>query len=218
MHLWTAENTRDGGEQIPEDRPQAAFAPPPQREAAPFRAREGQPDGETRGSFFDRPKPNFGARDRDQPPGPPRERENFDRDRDRGEQYGPPRGGEERERIPRPPRGNPDEFATLFLNIGSLVHIQAKDIVGMMYNEVEVESGSLGRVEIFPKHTLLQIRPDQVEQALAIIPTVRLRGKEVRAEMADPSRMGAPGQGERRGGGDFRPRQGGGYERPQRRY
>lgn len=70
----------------------------------------------------------------------------------------------------------------LFLNIGKVSGIQAKDIVGMMYREAGIPDGSLGRITLFPKHTLVDVPQDFADQTIRNIRNSKLRGKTFRVD------------------------------------
>ena len=117
----------------------------------------------------DRPQPVRERRER-----PPRE--------DRGEfqDRGP------RDRDSRPPRQNradiEEGMSRLFLNIGKAQRLQPKDIAGLLYNEGGLPSGAVGRIHMFPKYTLIEVRSDCAEQAIALSGRSKLRGKPFRLD------------------------------------
>lgn len=78
-------------------------------------------------------------------------------------------------------------MSRLFLNIGKVSGIQAKDIVGMMYREAGLPDGSLGKITLFPKHTLVDVPSDFADQTIRNTRNSKLRGKPFRI---DHDRMG----------------------------
>lgn len=80
----------------------------------------------------------------------------------------------------------------LFLNMGKMVHLQPKDIAGLLYNEANLPRGSVGRIHMFPKHSLIEVRSDVVDDALAVAKDAQLRGKPFRLDL-DKNPSGAPG-------------------------
>ena len=97
------------------------------------------------------------------------------------------RGPQRDDRGPRPPR--PD-FQTaeggmtrLFLSLGKTHGVMAKEIVGMLYREAGLPDGCLGRITLFPKHSLVDV-PDQfVNQVMERTRTARLRGRPFRMDV-----------------------------------
>ena len=85
---------------------------------------------------------------------------------------------------PRPDRNAAAEpgMARLFLNLGKTHGILPKDIVGMMYREAALPDGSLGRITLFPRHTLVDVPQDHAEQAIQALRNSRLRGRPFRID------------------------------------
>ena len=79
----------------------------------------------------------------------------------------------------------------LFLNMGKAVHLQPKDIAGLLYNEANLPRGSVGRIHMFPKHSLIEVRSDVVDDAIAVSKDAKLRGKAFRLD--HDKNPGAPG-------------------------
>ncbi|MBK1833781.1 DEAD/DEAH box helicase [Roseibacillus ishigakijimensis] len=107
-------------------------------------------------------------------------------------------GGDRRERREREPRrdrefkGGAEEGMTrLFLNMGKLVNLQPKDIAGLLYNEANLPRGAVGRIHMFPKHCLIEVRSDVAEEAIAVSKEAKLRGKPFRLDF--DRNTGAPG-------------------------
>ncbi|MEM9081662.1 MAG: DEAD/DEAH box helicase [Verrucomicrobiota bacterium] len=65
----------------------------------------------------------------------------------------------------------------LFLNVGKTRQVQAKDIAGLLYNEANLPRGTVGRIHMFPKHTLIEVRADLADEAIAVSKEAKLRGK-----------------------------------------
>jgi hypothetical protein len=59
----------------------------------------------------------------------------------------------------------------------------AKDIVGMMYREAGLPDGSLGRITLFPRHTLVDVPADFAEQAVRATRNSKLKGKPFRMDV-----------------------------------
>lgn len=115
-----------------------------------------------------------------------RPQRDFDRD-DRGD-----RGGDRYDRGPRrdrEQRGNdraqqgPQEgYTTLFLSIGKVFGANPKGILGMCYGETNLPPGSVGRIGLFPKHTLVDVQKEHAEELLAGLQRAKFRGKPFRAD------------------------------------
>jgi ATP-dependent RNA helicase DeaD len=97
------------------------------------------------------------------------------------------RGPQRDDRGPRPPRPDfqPAEggMTRLFLSLGKTHGVMAKEIVGMLYREAGLPDGCLGRITLFPKHSLVDV-PDQfVNQVMERTRTARLRGRPFRMDV-----------------------------------
>ncbi|MDP0489694.1 MAG: DEAD/DEAH box helicase [Verrucomicrobiota bacterium JB023] len=114
---------------------------------------------------------------------PRRERKNFDDD-------GPRKGrrdfrdGEAEEGMVR-----------LFLNMGKIIGILPKDIAGLLYNEANLPRGAVGRIHLFPKHSLIEVKAEHANQAIKASEGAKLRGKgfkldfdRARNERPDPQK------------------------------
>jgi ATP-dependent RNA helicase DeaD len=98
------------------------------------------------------------------------------------------------ERGPRAERGPGTKFergpiareagmTRLFLSLGKTHGIMAKDIVGMMYREAGLPDGSLGRITLFPRHTLVDVPEDFADQAIRSTRSSKLKGKTFRMDV-----------------------------------
>ncbi|MGJ8724129.1 MAG: DEAD/DEAH box helicase [Roseibacillus sp.] len=123
-------------------------------------------------------------------PGRRRERE----PRDRGGEM----GGDRRERNERGPRRSRDDsgeaeqgMTRLFLNMGKAMHLQPKDIAGLLYNEANLPRGAVGRIHMFPKHCLVEVQSDVADDAIAVAKDAKLKGKPFRLDF--DKNPGAPG-------------------------
>ncbi|MEO0017957.1 MAG: hypothetical protein RLZZ522_1240, partial [Verrucomicrobiota bacterium] len=103
------------------------------------------------------------------PPGPPRETG----PRNRFERAGPPHeaGG-----------GGSGEMVRLFLSLGKTHGVMAKEIVGMLYREVGLPDGCLGRITLFPKHSLVDVPEEFVRQVMDRTRSARLKGRPFRLD------------------------------------
>lgn len=121
-------------------------------------------------------------------------KDKFDRERPpRGDEGGfrerPPRregapGGERFERGPRRERSGGDgDMVSMFLSLGKSHGILPKDIVGMCYREAGLPDGCLGRITLFPRHTLIDVPRELVRQMMDRTRGSRLRGQNFRLDV-----------------------------------
>ena len=68
----------------------------------------------------------------------------------------------------------------LFLSLGKTHGVLPKDIVGMMYREAGLPDGSLGRITLFPRHTLVDVPENFADQAIRATRSSKLRGQPFR--------------------------------------
>ncbi|MBX3743112.1 MAG: DEAD/DEAH box helicase [Akkermansiaceae bacterium] len=121
-----------------------------------------------------------------------REGEAIEEDRERERPARPvrePRPFQEREdRGPRPERGargpidREPGMARLFLSLGKTHGVLPKEIVGMMYREAGLPDGCLGRITLFPKHSLVDVPAEMADQVLQRTRNARLRGRPFRID------------------------------------
>jgi ATP-dependent RNA helicase DeaD len=88
----------------------------------------------------------------------------------------------ERDRKSRPERNNSKGMACLFMNIGKAQHIKPGDIAGMIYRECEVPDGSLGKITIFPKHTLVDVSEEVSGDVIKGLKNAKLRGRSFKVD------------------------------------
>ena len=88
----------------------------------------------------------------------------------------------ERDRKWRPERNNSKGMVCLFMNIGKAQHIKPGDIAGMIYRECEVPDGSLGKITIFPKHTLVDVSEEIAGDVITGLKNAKLRGRSFKVD------------------------------------
>ena len=71
----------------------------------------------------------------------------------------------------------------LFLSLGKTHGVMAKEIVGMLYREVGLPDGCLGRISLFPKHSLVDVPEQFVGQVMDRTKSARLRGRPFRMDV-----------------------------------
>jgi ATP-dependent RNA helicase DeaD len=101
----------------------------------------------------------------------------------------PPRDTHERDqRGPKPkfergPIPHEPGMTRMFLSLGKTHGVLAKEIVGMLYREAGLPDGSLGRITLFPKHSLVDIPEQFVGQVIDRTRSARLRGRPFRMDV-----------------------------------
>jgi ATP-dependent RNA helicase DeaD len=91
-----------------------------------------------------------------------------------------PRPGGKFERGPIP---NEAGMTRMFVSLGKTHGVLPKDIVGMMYREAGLPDGSLGRITLFPKHSLVDVPEQFADQAIRNTRNSKLRGKAFRMDV-----------------------------------
>ena len=71
----------------------------------------------------------------------------------------------------------------LFLSLGKTHGVMAKEIVGMLYREAGLPDGCLGRITLFPKHSLVDVPEQFVGQVIDRTRNARLRGRPFRMDV-----------------------------------
>ena len=116
-------------------------------------------------------------------------RDRNDRGNDRGRERGGrerggdrfERGGERGERgtVDRQSRRN--EVASgmkqIFIGSGAAAGVAPGELAGMIYSEANIEGGSLGKIRIFPKHSLVQVKEGDENKVIDALKGQTLRGK-----------------------------------------
>jgi ATP-dependent RNA helicase DeaD len=103
-----------------------------------------------------------------------------DRRDERGDERGPPRGDNRFERGPIPQEQG---MTRMFLSLGKTHGVMAKEIVGMLYREAGLPDGCLGRITLFPKHSLVDVPAELVGQVMDRTRNARLRGRPFRIDV-----------------------------------
>ena len=88
----------------------------------------------------------------------------------------------ERERGAKPERNHSKGMSCLFMNLGKAQHIKPGDIAGMIYRECQVPDGSLGKITIFPKHTLVDVSAEIANEVIKGLRDATLRGRSFKID------------------------------------
>ena len=114
--------------------------------------------------------------------GKPRKGPQFERDRPAHD--GPPREGRPGPKFERgAARDSSPGMASMFLSLGKTHGIMPKEIVGMLYREAGLPDGCLGRISMFPRHSLIDIPQELVQQVIDRTRSARLRGQPFRLDV-----------------------------------
>jgi ATP-dependent RNA helicase DeaD len=127
------------------------------------------------------------AIEEDREPERPARRENVRPQRDERSDHQRDDRGPRQERFERAPRGDVQStepgMTRLFLSLGKTHGVMAKEIVGMLYREVGLPDGCLGRISLFPKHSLVDVPEQFVGQVIDRTKSSRLRGRPFRMDV-----------------------------------
>lgn len=72
----------------------------------------------------------------------------------------------------------------LWLNVGRMDRIQPKDIVGCILGESGVPPVSVGRVQLFERHSLVDVSVSFESQILEALNRTNVRGRKLKAKVA----------------------------------
>lgn len=102
-------------------------------------------------------------------------------------------------------RGRGEQGMTrLFLNIGRNQGIRPQDIVGAIANEANIPGRSIGAIDILDQSTFVDVPTASVDAVMAAMPTIRLKGRPVSAEVStEAPRTTDRGDRPERGDRDF---------------
>ena len=91
------------------------------------------------------------------------------------------RGGDRYERGPVDRESRRNEVASgmkqVFIGAGGVLGVAPGELAGMIYSEAGIESGSLGKIRIFPKHSLIQVKDGDENKVIDALKGQKLRGK-----------------------------------------
>ncbi len=73
----------------------------------------------------------------------------------------------------------------LFLNIGKFQGARPKDILGALAGETGLPGNTFGDIQVFPKHTLVEIPEERMDEVLKSFKRVRIKGIPVVARRAE---------------------------------
>ena len=139
-----------------------------------FRGRNDRPGRPDQRNFRDRP--NFQNRSdfREQRDFP--ERREFSAER-RGP---PPFRSDDRRDAPRPAFRRDQSMETFRLEVGHAHAVKPGNIVGAIANEAQLDSSSIGRIEIFDEHSTVDLPAGMPEHVFQLLQKVRVGGRPLR--------------------------------------
>jgi len=134
-----------------------------------------------------------GFRDRDRGDREDRRQSRSDRGGDRGDRREPrsERGGDrgrnsdrfdrgDRDRDPRHGDSVPDGIRRVFIGLGKIENLRPGELAGMLYNEAAAPDGVIGRIQVFNKHTLVDVDEAWADKVVRAARGARYRGKPFR--------------------------------------
>ncbi len=68
-------------------------------------------------------------------------------------------------------------MSKLFLSMGKSQGVSPKDIVGMLYGEAGLPNGSLGKIKLFPRHSLIDVPSEFANQVIDRTRKSKLKGR-----------------------------------------
>ncbi len=111
---------------------------------------------------------------------PRKERQDRGDRQDRGERRD--KGG----RSDRKPREKNPNAVTLFLSLGKAASVGAGDILGMFYREGKLPDGAVGQIQLFERHSLVDVDKEVADQLMKNLENSKLRNQRFRI---GPDRM-----------------------------
>jgi ATP-dependent RNA helicase DeaD len=121
-------------------------------------------------------------REPERPPGKPVRSDRQDRPERPERNYGPDRAQRPDRFAPREAIPRDTGMARLFISLGKTHGVLPKDIVGMMYREAGLPDGCLGRITLFPRHSLVDVPQELAGQVIQRTRQSRLRGQGFRID------------------------------------
>lgn len=108
------------------------------------------------------------------------------RDRERGGRGERGERGERRSRGDREERGDRGrtQMVKLFINLGKNQKIRPGDIVGAIAGEAGIKGNLIGQIDIFDKHSFVEVPKDKVNDVLEAMVNNQIKGKKVSIEVA----------------------------------
>ena len=110
----------------------------------------------------------------------------------------PPYRSEDRRDAPRPSFRRDQSMETFRLDVGNIHAVKPGNIVGAIANEAQLDSSSIGRIEIFDEHSTVDLPAGMPEHVFQLLQRVRVAGRPLRiSRLGDsfPTTSRRPGPG-----------------------
>ena len=78
--------------------------------------------------------------------------------------------------------GGDSDMTTLFVSIGKIGGMRPGDLAGLLYREANLPEGAVGRITLFPKFTLVDVRAELADDIIARCSDSKMRGKKFRID------------------------------------
>ena len=114
-----------------------------------------------------------------------RERESIPEDHPRAKNKRDPR-----ERAPRSPHDA--NMQSLHLNVGKRDGVRPADIVRMLHGDDQLPKGTIGRITLFPTHSLIDVKRDHAHRIVKSVRLNKMRGRQMRLDIHRPKHAGTP--------------------------
>jgi len=106
-------------------------------------------------------------------------RDRDDRRNDRRERGDRDERGDRRDFGPRPVE---EGMTRLFVSVGKASGAKPGEIAGMIYNEANLSRDDVGRISLFPRHTLVDVRADVAPKVVKALKHAKMKGRPVRVD------------------------------------
>src|SRR5690606_22903981 len=88
------------------------------------------------------------------------------------------------ERPQRAQRGSEEGMRRLFINAGSKMRIGPGDLVGTITDMTGLKGDAIGAIEIFDKHSIVDVAANNVDNVIEKIDGIRIKGRRINVELA----------------------------------
>ena len=75
------------------------------------------------------------------------------------------------------------DTTTLFLSVGQNAGLKPGDVAGMLYREADLPKGTVGRIRLMPRHSLVDVRSDLVKKVFQRCEHSTLRGRPFKIDL-----------------------------------
>lgn len=85
-------------------------------------------------------------------------------------------------------RDRNQKYTRLFINIGKDQNISQRHVVGSIVERADIKAGSIGKIEIFPNATFVEVKDADAEKVVKNMRGAKIKGYPVNIERAKPKR------------------------------